>query len=127
MGRNRPKSQILDAAGREVSRRALQKFLSDDVGSAYALADLQDRAQVVWSPGEPRHVFVRRALEAMRVRRHPGNHVYVFALGGPAERRRIAELPPLKDAHQRRLGGVLDYPKRADALPAFSPRLTIAA
>ena len=127
LGRNRPKTQTLDAAGREVSARAVEKFLSEDSGEDYAREDLEQRSGLLWAPSESRGTFVRRVRAVMRVRRHPGNHVYLFPLAADRrEKLALLALPKLAGAQAAMAAGERPYPKRPDAMPPLRPCLAAA-
>lgn len=106
LGRASPRTMILDAHGREISRRALSKLRNGECGVAYAYELLVAASAPRRRPNEDNHDYVERALREGPFRRirHPGNHLYVFPVGTPALRRELLSALPSS----------LPYPKAPD-------------
>lgn len=88
-GRGSPRTLILSRDGRVVSERMLSKLRADDQGAGYAYRSLLALGAPRRAPIESGTAYVTRALrEGPFVRmRHPGNHVYGWAIGGRLQRR----------------------------------------
>lgn len=83
--------------GRVLSDRAMQKVRAQDQGHDYVERQLVAHGARPMRPGERPATWLADALDAARVTRlrHPGNHRYCFAVGGPAQRRRVRlGMPP---------------------------------
>jgi hypothetical protein len=91
VGRSSPRSLWLDRAGRVVSERALSKIRNEERGAAYATRLLLDAGAPRPRANEGPAAWVTRALQEGPFRRvrHPGNLVYVWALGGKPARRAV--------------------------------------
>ncbi|HYD02597.1 MAG TPA: hypothetical protein VEB22_15325 [Phycisphaerales bacterium] len=87
LGRSKPETLHLAGDGRVISRRALGKIRLDHRGAAYAYRQLLEMGAPPRRPLEEGPAYVLRALREgpFRVVRHPGNHVYAWALGGEVE------------------------------------------
>lgn len=84
LGRSGSETLHLAPDGRVVSRRALSKIRNDERGAAYAYRQLLEMGAPPRLHGEEGPAYVERALAcgAFRRVRHPGNHVYGWALSG---------------------------------------------
>lgn len=100
LGRSKAETQWLDPEARVVSRRALSKIRNDERGAGAAYRRLLEAGAPPRRLGEAAAVYVRRALTEGPFRRvrHPGNLVYVWAVGAD---RRVTE---------RGFAPALDYP-----------------
>ncbi len=115
LGRASPKTQFLNADGKVIANRILSKLRNGEQGRRYAEKVLTEIAGLVRQPGETPSDFVDRALVALRPQRHPGNHLYAFAVAADRrEKRRVLCLPALR-RHADTAGAV---PKRPDILAA---------
>ncbi|WP_200340408.1 hypothetical protein [Rhodovibrio sodomensis] len=106
LGRATARTLLLTPDGRVVSARTLSKLRNDERGAAYAYRQLRDAGAPARRPGEDGAAYLDRALAdgGFRRQRHPGNHLYLFPVGGPAARRRLA----------REIGRGHPYPKGVD-------------
>jgi hypothetical protein len=82
LGRTRPERLILCADGRSLAARTLSKLRNDERGAAGAYRQLLQAGAPRRVLGESGPVYVERALAcgAFRALRHPGQHVYGWAL-----------------------------------------------
>lgn len=73
----------LDSDGRTVSRRALSKLRNEERGQAHVYRSLLARGAPPREPSEPPSDYVARVLSSgcFRPVRHPGNFVYLWAVG----------------------------------------------
>lgn len=106
LGRGTRRTLILDTRGRILSERALSKLRQDDTGAAYAYRQLRERGAPPRQALESGRDYVARVLATgpFRRLRHPGNHVYLWALGSTREQRVLSRAFPV----------CLPYPKRVD-------------
>lgn len=106
LGRGTKRTLILDSQGHILSERALSKLRQDDTGAAYAYRQLRERGAPPRQPFESGRDYVSRVLASTRFRRlrHPGNHVYLWALGSAREQRALRRGFPV----------CLAYPKQVD-------------
>jgi hypothetical protein len=107
VGRGSPKFLILSRDGRVLSARTLSKLRNGERGADGAYRQLLSMGASERRLGEDIHEYVNRAISnGPFVRaRHPGNHLYLWAIGGRNERRRVeAGFMP-----------ALPYPQVADA------------
>lgn len=83
VGRSRSDRIWLTADGRVLSRRTLSKLAGGEVGAAGAYEQMVRMGAPRRRPGEADRDYVRRALEQgpFRQVKHPGNHVYAWAVG----------------------------------------------
>jgi hypothetical protein len=81
-GRSGAELHHLGPDGRVLSRRALSKLRNDERGAAYAYRQLLDLGAPARQPLEEGPAYVARALAEgpFRQARHPGCHVYAWAL-----------------------------------------------
>lgn len=89
-GRGRARTLLIARrTGQIVSERALSKIRSSDRGTEYALRQLRDLGAPPMRPGEDPAAYVTRVrtCDAFAQFRHPGNLIYVAAVGLPAQRR----------------------------------------
>lgn len=104
-GRGTPRTLLVLPDGRVLNDRAVSKVRMLDQGHAY----VEEMLRAFGAPprrGQDPAVWLPAALVAAGVRRvrHPGNHRYLFTLGGPIAKRTVAlGLPSLP------------YPKHVDA------------
>lgn len=98
LGRGRARWITLLPDGTVLNDRAVAKIKAQDQGHEYV-----ERKLVAFGARAPRacedpSAWLAEALETIGTRRvkHRGNHRYSFCLGGPAERRRVARMIPLK-------------------------------
>lgn len=106
IGRSRRRTLHLTRAGLVLNERTLSKLRTDDQGAAYAYEQIRAAGAPPRRPLEDNHSYVARALAEgpFRAIRHPGNHIYVFAVGDRRQRRDLLETTPR----------ALDYPKILD-------------
>lgn len=92
-GRSSARTLWLDRDGQVVSERSLSKLRNGERGAGYAYRRLRAAGAPSLRPGEAGDAYVRRALAEGPFRRvrHPGNHVYLFAVGDRRHRRRVME------------------------------------
>lgn len=81
-GRSRAETLHVAPDGRVANRRSLSKIRNDERGAAGAYAQLRSMGAPERAPFESGADYVKRALEAFRRVRHPGNHVYTWRLDG---------------------------------------------
>jgi hypothetical protein len=83
LGRAKAEALVLDADGRTVSRRGLSKLRNGERGSDAVYRRLVDAGAPARSAGEDPAAYVERALRSgpFRKVKHPGNLVYVWAVG----------------------------------------------
>jgi hypothetical protein len=88
-GRTTARKLWLDADGQVISERALVKLRRGERGAGYVYEKLRAADAPAIEPGEGGAAYVSRALleGPFRHVRHPGNLGYLFAVGGPAQRR----------------------------------------
>lgn len=86
-----------------VSKRALSKLRHDDSGAGYAYAQLRALGAPARLPGETGKSYTARALAdgPFYKFRHPGNLVYVWAIGGRGQRRQVARAFPAPLAYPK--------------------------
>lgn len=83
----------LDAAGRVVSGRTIQKIRKQEQGWEGALRQLLASGCPEREPGEELQAYVARALLTLRRVHHPGNHTYVWGLRRGVKYADLAERP----------------------------------
>ena len=111
LGRASPKVQLLAPDGRALANRVISKLRNGEIGRRYAERTLADFAGLTRGPEEGPGAFADRAVAALRPQRHPGNHLFAFALAADRrEKFRTLNLPRLRE-HADRAGLV---PKRPD-------------
>lgn len=101
VGQSRPGWLWIAPDGRVISPRALSKIRGDEQGAAYAYAQLLRAGAPKRELGEAGGAYVARAMACglFRKVRHPGNHVYAWAVGHA------------KSVTHGRMAGALPYPK----------------
>lgn len=109
LGRGQRRTLHLTPDGRVISPRTLSKIRLNETGARAAQKMLEALGAPARRPGEDGGAWVNRILACglFRAVRHPGNHVYAWALASGAQRHRL----------EARFAPALPYPKRADALP----------
>ncbi len=100
MGRSSPRSLVLDAQGKTISPRLLQKIRQHQSGHAYATQRLLDAGAPPPLHGESPRAWLMRVLPAFRKLRHPGNHAYVWSLQRGVRFRSVRVYPKLRDPTQ---------------------------
>lgn len=87
LGRSRAETLHLGPDGRVISRRALSKIRLDERGAGYAYRQLLALGAPPRLPFEGGASYIARALASGPFRRvrHPGNHVYAWALSRRVE------------------------------------------
>lgn len=107
LGRSAKRTLYLAPDASVVSERSLSKIRNGERGAEGAYRNLVALGAPPIRPGESGAGYLRRALDdgPFRRLRHPGNLVYVTALGGRKE----------KKAHLQRLPQALPYPKQRSA------------
>ncbi len=105
-GRATPRTLVMTRSGHVLSERTLSKLRADDRGAAYAYEQMLAAGAPRRNPFEDGRDYVRRALAdgPFTRLRHPGNHLYIFALGNRRERRDLFSM----------LEPALPYPKALD-------------
>lgn len=95
-GRSSRRTLWLAPDGTVLSGRMLSKLSGGERGAAHAYATLHGHGAPARRPLEADAAYLRRALiEGPFTRRaHPGNHVYTFAAGRPADRRKTRDTFP---------------------------------
>ncbi len=101
---------LLAGDGRAVAPRALSKLRNGERGGqrgGYVHRQLLSMGAPAWETGESGEAYVQRLLAAglFRAVRHPGNHAYLWPLGGRRQRVQVA----------RRFPSSLPYPKKRTA------------
>lgn len=96
-GRTGSRYLLLDAEGRAISSRLIQKIRQHQPGHVYATQRVLDAGAPPRHHGESVRAWLERALTHFRRIYHPGNHGYVWSL---ERRRRVLSTSP--------------YPKLAD-------------
>lgn len=88
LGRSSGRRLILAPDGQVISERALSKLRNEERGAAYAYRQLLLAGAPPRERYESGRDYVARALEEGPFRRvrHPGNHIYAFAIGSRRER-----------------------------------------
>jgi hypothetical protein len=83
LGRARAEALVLDRDARTVSRRGLSKLRNDERGAGAVYRRLVEAGAPARNPGETAGSYVDRALREgpFRKVKHPGNLVYVWAVG----------------------------------------------
>jgi hypothetical protein len=119
VGRSSPRTLVLTGSGLVISDRALSKIRNQEQGHAYAYQQLLAAGAPERKFGEDPRSYVQRALQSgcFTRHRHPGNFVYTYAVGSPAEKRRIMSgfapaLPYPKSHHQQFDPVVIDTVRR---------------
>jgi len=111
VGRSKYRNDWIAANGRIVSPRALSKIRKGETGARYATAKLLELGAPARRFGEDPAEWVRRALSdgPFRKVRHPGNHAYLFAVGGSKRQRRqtAKAFPPSLPYPKADAGGVV--------------------
>lgn len=87
VGRARGSYLWLDRDGRTVSQRALSKLKNGEKGREYTYRSLLGRGAPAREPGEEMAAYVSRVLRSgcFRQVKHPGNLVYLWAVGANRE------------------------------------------
>ena len=100
--------------GQVVSKRALSKIAGGESGAAYASRQLLELGAPAQLPGESGQAWIARVKASgwLGRFRHPGNLVYLWAVGGKGQRRRIAS----------RFPEPLAYPKARDTVIPMAVR-----
>jgi len=101
-------------AGLVISKRALSKVAGDEVGADYAARQLAEAGAPARLPGETGQAWIARIKASgwLGRFRHPGNLVYLWALGDRRERRQAAQGFPAP----------LPYPKARDVVETMNRR-----
>jgi hypothetical protein len=103
VGRAKARTLTMTNDGDVISERTLSKFRRDERGAEYAYRQLLQAGCPKRKPGEDRGEYLVRAVKegGLRKLKHPGNLVYTWAIGSPAERR----------ARRLMLPDAIPYPK----------------
>lgn len=106
VGRSAARTLLLTRDGRIISERTLSKIKHQETGSAYAYRQMIAAGAPERRHGEDPASYVLRAINEGPFKRcrHPGNLVYVYAVGTPSERR----------SHARLFAPAQPYPKALD-------------
>lgn len=122
-GRARPRTEHVTPDGRVFSARAASKIRGGERGFGYAVEELVRRGAPAPTGDDLRGWYDGlAALGFLRPRRHPGNHVYTFAL---TQRARVAGHPLGVPRAQVRGTDVRGFPpgaaRRGGLIPARRP------
>lgn len=122
-GRGKAREILLGPDGRTINERALSKLKKGDKGAAYAERQIMAQTGIARRSGESSESYVARVLASDRIRRmkHPGNHVYTWALTNEARRAMSSKLiePQPGEGGARlyeraRADSVTRYPREVD-------------
>lgn len=93
VGRTERATLYTTPTGQVVSKRALSKIAGDEVGADYAARQLAAAGAPVRLPGESGQAWIARIKASgwLGRFRHPGNLVYLWALGDRRERRQVLQ------------------------------------
>lgn len=89
VGRSKPRTLILSPDRTVLSDRTLSKLRNEERGADGAYRQLRSYGCPPRRAFESGQAYLQRVLAPFTRLRHPGNHAYLWALGGPAARRQI--------------------------------------
>lgn len=116
VGRTGRSTVYLAPSGQLVSARALSKLRTGDCGAAYAEEQLLELGAPARAAGESAASWVRRLRASgwLHSARHPGNLVYLWALGDRRQRRQIEAGFPAAVRYPKAQGEVVELiPRQA--------------